>query len=323
MNRQDMKVFISHAHEDLAFVRPLMQALEARGVSIWSDVTELKPGILWKDKIESAMNVASVFILIISPAFMKSEFAMLEMGFALSRSASGAILIPIIARDTVVPPILRPFHHLDGRTLNPVQIAGEIALLIEKAVERQAQKKGVHEKKSTVPLRIMRIFVSSPGDVFLERECVSRVAEEINKSIAEESGIALEVTRWESMPVLPQHTSQETLILSTVEADVFVAILHARFGTILPTGISGTEEEFRAAYESWKRLGHPQVLIYFKTTPISITSLDQLEQMRRVLEFRKSIKDELPYYDFSSTDEFEIQLRRHLIQIVSLVKATR
>lgn len=318
MPRKEAKIFISYAQEDQVFVSSLMQAFDSVGVKYWSDKMDLTPGTQWKTEIESAMNEASVFILIISPSFTKSNFTMLETGFALSRSLdTGARIIPIIARDTIVPPLLREFQHLDGRTLGPTGVANEIKLLL-KADERRGLLAN-KEKGSASPSRTLKIFVSSPSDVMHERDGVSQVAKELNRSLGDTSNISLEVIRWEFMPAFDQ-TPQEILSLSAIDADVFVTILHSRIGTPLPAGISGTEEEFRTAYESWKRTGQPQVLIYFKTTPVNMRSIEQLEQMRGVVEFRDQIKETLPYYEFESTNEFMNQLRRHLTQIVVLEK---
>src|SRR4051812_18280088 len=110
-------------------------------------------------------------------------------------------------------------------------------------------------------LRLMRIFIASPGDVNLERDRVEIVIEELNRGIGEEEGIRLDSIRWEKY-VSPLMGRPEEVVLNQVKAtewDVFIGILWLRFGT--PTGgvglesgeslRSGTQEEFELAYRSW------------------------------------------------------------------------
>lgn len=52
--------------------------------------------------------------------------------------------------------------------------------------------------KPFVPLQRLRILVASPGDVAIERDHVSAVAEELNRGIAAQNGFVLEVVRWET-----------------------------------------------------------------------------------------------------------------------------
>ncbi|MBM3175027.1 MAG: DUF4062 domain-containing protein, partial [Chloroflexi bacterium] len=104
----------------------------------------------------------------------------------------------------------------------------------------------------------VRIFVASPGDVLEERNRLARVVEELNRSLADRLGLALELLRWETH-VAPDVGIPQRLILQQLppeEWDIFVGILWHRFGS--ETGEldpethqlywSGTEQEFKAAY---------------------------------------------------------------------------
>jgi hypothetical protein len=46
--------------------------------------------------------------------------------------------------------------------------------------------------------RILKIVVASPGDVQAERDMIPAIIEELNKGIADERGVRLEVYRWET-----------------------------------------------------------------------------------------------------------------------------
>ena len=47
-------------------------------------------------------------------------------------------------------------------------------------------------------VRILRVLVASPGDVQAEREAVPKVVEGLNRGIAADRGLHLEVYRWET-----------------------------------------------------------------------------------------------------------------------------
>ena len=44
---------------------------------------------------------------------------------------------------------------------------------------------------------ILRVVVASPHDVQKERDAVQRAAEEVNRHVARDRGVRLEVYRWE------------------------------------------------------------------------------------------------------------------------------
>jgi hypothetical protein len=45
--------------------------------------------------------------------------------------------------------------------------------------------------------RILKIVVASPGDVQAERDMIPAMVDELNKGLADEGGVRLEVYRWE------------------------------------------------------------------------------------------------------------------------------
>jgi hypothetical protein len=47
-------------------------------------------------------------------------------------------------------------------------------------------------------IQLLRVVVASPGDVRAERDAVSSVVEEINRSIGTDRRVRLEVIRWET-----------------------------------------------------------------------------------------------------------------------------
>ena len=76
-------VFISHSSADDAFVRELQQALGDHGVSAWIDSRELLPGGLLEADIQTAIEAAAAFAVVVSPQSLQSKWVGKEMRRAL------------------------------------------------------------------------------------------------------------------------------------------------------------------------------------------------------------------------------------------------
>lgn len=166
----------------------------------------------------------------------------------------------------------------------------------------------------------IRVFVSSPGDCDAERDAVERVLDELNRTVGEREHLFFQALRWEDVPpgagnpqaVIDQH-------LGTY--NVLVGIMWMRFGTPIPGGPgSGTEHEVQQAMETWKRVGEPRVMFYFKQdAPKDISAIDA-GQLQRVQEFQKALQTTALTQTFEGTSEFESKLRVHLHKLVDLLR---
>lgn len=99
-------VFISYAHEDsglkdhfLMHLRPLMYD---GGIDLWDD-TRIGAGQRWEREIETALESASAAVLLISAAFLNSQFIReREVPQLLERNKSGRLpIMPIILKPCV------------------------------------------------------------------------------------------------------------------------------------------------------------------------------------------------------------------------------
>lgn len=105
------KVFVSYSHEDAEYLERLLvhlRPLEVAGlIDPWVD-TQLKAGDRWKMEIETALEAASVAILLVSADFLASDFVVKnELPPILAQAEKGGTrIIPLIikpcrfARDT-------------------------------------------------------------------------------------------------------------------------------------------------------------------------------------------------------------------------------
>ncbi len=159
--------------------------------------------------------------------------------------------------------------------------------------------------------RLFRIFVASPGDVQPEREVLPGVIEEVNLVNGAQLDYRLELVRWETHAFPGAGRPQQVINEQIGDYDAFVGIMWRRFGT--PTGVagSGTEEEYRLAYQKWQATGKPSIMFYFSQQPFMPKTLDELEQMRKVLLLRSEIGGKGLFWEYATCDEFERTVRKH------------
>ena len=106
--------------------------------------------------------------------------------------------------------------------------------------------------------KLLRVFVSSPGDVAIEREVLVAAITELNNTWAAHLGLRLEPVLWEThcRPAAGADLQQVINQQLPKDCDIFVGIMWKRFGSATPRFGSGTEEEFEAAYSRHKRFPH-------------------------------------------------------------------
>lgn len=92
-------VFISYAHEDQAFVRRMVPALEAEGLSVWWDHT-IPPGRTWSNYIATGIEEAKSCIVVWSEHSVASKWVLEEASIANDADK----LLPVAATN-VKPPM--------------------------------------------------------------------------------------------------------------------------------------------------------------------------------------------------------------------------
>ena len=159
---------------------------------------------------------------------------------------------------------------------------------------------------------VFRVFLASPGDVPLEREALSRVVDEINLTTAPLVDSRLEALRWETNSTPDAGRPQQVINDQIGDYDVFIGIMWRRFGT--PSGVagSGTEEEFRLAYRRWEEAKQLALMFYFCEVPFYPKTVDELEQMKRVLMFRNKLGGKALTWSYDDHGSFEPIIRKHL-----------
>jgi hypothetical protein len=184
---------------------------------------------------------------------------------------------------------------------------------------------------------VLRIFLSSPGDVADERKIARELIKAELQGSAPYRHLKLEVIAWDDpaarIPMLANETSQESvnnLRPRPSTCDIVIVILWARMGTPLPETIrkrdgerylSGTEWEYLDAISS-PRDPKPEVLVYRRTEEPMISIRDpkkkeKEEQFESVEEFFARFRDtRRGINEYASPDEFKALLRQHLDELL-------
>ena len=161
----------------------------------------------------------------------------------------------------------------------------------------------------------LRIFAASPSDVTNERAKLETVVDAL-KPMADYLGLTLEIIDWRA--VVPNAGRPQQIIFDQLKPtswDIFIGILWHRFGT--PSGakdktskdyLSGTEEEFKTAYELWKLYSKPRMVFYRCTRALPFdVDPDQLKHVREFFKLIEDTKGDFPtlYQAFDTTESFE------------------
>ena len=171
-------------------------------------------------------------------------------------------------------------------------------------------------------VRLIRVFVSSPGDVEPECNVLGEVVDSINQTDGQGSQFRLELFRWED-GVTPQigPTPQQVVDSQTPAYEIYIGIMSTRFGT--PTGRSGsgTEKEFKDALKNWRVAGAPWIAFYFDDQPRLSANPGDVEQYLQVCKFRKRMEKQGLYATYrgvrGSKDGFFEKVSVHLRRILS------
>jgi hypothetical protein len=173
-----------------------------------------------------------------------------------------------------------------------------------------------------------RLFNASPGDVAEERTALAEiVVPELRRilsafaAVGSGQEIELEAIRWEthSWPDVGAD-AQDVINKQLSDFDIFVGIMWRRFGTPTKRAGSGTGEEFERAYALHAKHRVPRIMFYFRTTPFYPQSSDEIEQFRRVFDFKERLENlGVRYWEYNDPIDFERYVREHLLrQILDL-----
>ena len=171
----------------------------------------------------------------------------------------------------------------------------------------------------------IKAFVSSPGDVGVERERIDLVARRLNEAFA--GLVEIETIRWERK-FYSSHAGFQDQIPPAAGSDLVIAIFWSRLGTPLPESFarmvggerypSGTAYEVLTAIEERKKGDRPDVYVFRKTQPPEDVGEEAKAQWMDLNGFF-SRWFQAPdgqylraYHQFHTADEFELLVEKLL-----------
>ncbi|MGH7456759.1 MAG: hypothetical protein ACRENG_35750, partial [bacterium] len=159
----------------------------------------------------------------------------------------------------------------------------------------------------------IRIVLSSPSDVDDECRVMDGVIAELNRGVARERHVVLELTHWktDAYPGFHPEGPQGIIdpILKIEGCDILLAIFWKRFGTPAKGALSGAEHEIRTAIKARQDAGRPHLMIYFKEATRELKTPEELRQYAAVLEFKQEILSLGLFWSFEDTADFERKVR--------------
>jgi Domain of unknown function (DUF4062) len=185
------------------------------------------------------------------------------------------------------------------------------------ALERKPQPQ-VDQDQEPRKVRIVRLLLSSPGDVPEERDRVVKAVFRFNQFAVEERGLFVKLVRWEDMAPQIGPNPQNVINKQIGDYHFFMGIMWNRFGTPTEIAASGTKEEFDTAVNAWEKHNRPWVTFYFCDRPANFTNAQQLQQKMLVVDFRTELYAKGIVRSFTSPDEFEEIVYRDMYKITVL-----
>jgi hypothetical protein len=181
---------------------------------------------------------------------------------------------------------------------------------------------------------ILRIFISSPGDVPVERDRAADVISRLQEEFVHYA--VLEPFFWEDQPARATETFQSQFP-EAAGMDIVVGILWARVGTPLPLDKrrpdgrryeSGMVYELETAAEAYQSRGAPDLVVYRRMSDPPMPLHDEAERQRRLEQlealegfirrwfFHEDGSFKAAFNAFRTPDQFEQQLETHLRKLI-------
>jgi hypothetical protein len=204
------KAFLSYSSKDKALAERLARDLTLSGVDVWYAEWKIAPGDSLRRKIDSGIEAASHFLVLLTPNSLQSEWVQTELDAGMIRRISGHCkLIPIL-------------HEIQHKDVPPT-LAGILWVRLEEAdYENGVQKlldacHGVSSKPAV-----------GPAPLWAQQEPLAEIglsvhAQRLAALLNERSEMGLEGVR---EPPLDISLAQETLGMNSDEVSVAAAELH-------------------------------------------------------------------------------------------------
>lgn len=132
-------VFLSHASEDKdEIARPLLEALEQLGLTVWFDELKIKVGQSIRQEIETGISGAKFGVVVLSPSFFAKQWTQAELDALFDKKITTGqnLILPIwhrVTKDEVAShsPLLAGLLALNTSMMTVEDIASAIADVVQ------------------------------------------------------------------------------------------------------------------------------------------------------------------------------------------------
>lgn len=156
--------------------------------------------------------------------------------------------------------------------------------------------------------KVYRVLIATPSDVEEEREIITNAIQNWNDLYSFSKKVVLLPLKWETHTAPDYGERPQEIINKAIvdDCDILVGCFWTRIGS--PTGEeeSGTIEEIKRVSESGK-----PVMLYFSKKGKDPSTID-LEQLRKLNDFKDSIKSKALIEEYSTSIDFRDKLSRQL-----------
>jgi hypothetical protein len=163
------------------------------------------------------------------------------------------------------------------------------------------------------------VFVASPSDVQKERNLLADVINDINEINGAPLGYELDLWRYEDNAYPSANKPQELINNIIKPYQIFIGIMWKRFGTPTSNAESGTQEEYNIAYEAWQKKQVEDVMFYFSKRPFSPVTVEETEQMGKVLRFKNELNGKSLIWEYTGPNDFKEKILKHLCVLMNNV----
>ena len=180
-------VFLSYKSDDHAWVKTLAKGLAARGVRVWLDKEQIRPGDLFIHALERGLASSAAVAVVVTKASMTSGWVMEEYNRALQLAVTkGRRLIPLVKESARVPGFLAGREYVDFR--DPTAFERQLDALVWPGLTgRRLRCCGVsYDAKSGAPAwRDLLRMASHEGIEFAEVEDIHRAGMFLENHLAD------------------------------------------------------------------------------------------------------------------------------------------
>jgi TIR domain-containing protein len=106
------KVFISHSAQDADWARSFAQALKQRGITVWFDEFDVRPGESVRDALEAGLRGSDVLVALLDAEAPSKPNLFFELGAAIGMGKRVVPILPKGLDPNVLPLDVRPRRYL-------------------------------------------------------------------------------------------------------------------------------------------------------------------------------------------------------------------